>query len=225
MSKIKRSSAEIGKSDETWHMSHTGSTWMITADINSTEQSPSSEALLVTQFTVSSEIQRFITVFTKAHHFSWYSDKCIQSTVCHSTSVSFILILSSHLYPVFLSDLPTKCVHAYLTSLPCATCTAYLIFCDLFIVKSLMQGTNNDAPLYASKLGAGRHMRFTLLWALKRLSWGHVQRYEGSFPSSSTSKCYLLTPVGSSPPGRTKLMHSLYHTSAWHHFVVKPGKK
>jgi hypothetical protein len=85
--------------------------------------------------------------------------------------------------------------------------------------------TNNGAPLYAAKLEVELHMRFTLLWALKRLSWGHVQRYEGSFPSSSTSKYYLPTPVRSSLHGRTKLTHSLYRTSAQHHFFVISGGK
>lgn len=113
MSKIKLSSAETGKSDETWHMSYTGSTCMFTADINPTEQSPSSEALSVKKCTVCSGIQRFITVYTKAHHCSWSSDKCIQSTTCHSTSVSLILILSFHLYPAFsfrLTDQTCACI-------------------------------------------------------------------------------------------------------------------
>jgi len=86
-----------------------------------------------------------------------------------------------------------------------------------------MKDTNNGPPLYAAKLGVECHKRFSLLWALKRLSWGHVQRYEGSFPTSSTSKCYVPTLVRSSHPGRTKLMHSLYHTSARHYFVVMSG--
>ena len=147
----------------------------------------------------------------------------VHSMPLHFCEFNVNIILPSLSSFFFQTYRPNVCMHK-LTSPPCATCSACLIFCDLFIVMSLMQGTNNGAPLYA-KLGAGRHMRFALLWALKRLSWGHVQRYEESFPSSSTSKCYLPTPVGSSPPGRTKLMHSLYHTSAWHHFVVTSGVK
>ena len=93
-------------------MSYTGSTWMFTADINSTEQSPSSEALSVKKCTVTSGILRFIIVFIKAHHCSLSSDKCVQFTTCHPTSVSLILILSSHLYPTFsfrLTDQTCAC--------------------------------------------------------------------------------------------------------------------
>jgi hypothetical protein len=43
--------------------------------------------------------QMFLTVFTKARHWSLSWDRCIQSTLSHPTYLTSILILSSHLSP------------------------------------------------------------------------------------------------------------------------------
>ena len=104
---------------------------MCMADTNSTEKSLSWEALLVKKCTASSGIQSFITVFTKAHHCSWSSDKWNQSTTCHCP-LRLILILYPYLYPA-LSFRLTDQTQVRISNLS-NVCHVYYIFNSPWLV-------------------------------------------------------------------------------------------
>jgi hypothetical protein len=77
----------------------------------------------------------FITVFTRALHWSLSWARSIQSIPPHSMSVRTFLILSSQVClglpsGPFPSGFPTKFLYASVS----ATCPAYLIFIDLMIL-------------------------------------------------------------------------------------------
>jgi len=64
---------------------------------------------------------RFITVFTRAHHWPVSWARCIQSTTLHPSFLRSSLILSSHLRlgltsGLFPSDFPTKILYSFLIS-------------------------------------------------------------------------------------------------------------
>jgi hypothetical protein len=61
------------------------------------EQSPSIVTHIVKKFPAFYGIRRFITVFTRARHWSLSCVSCIKSASSHSVSPTSILILSSHL--------------------------------------------------------------------------------------------------------------------------------
>jgi hypothetical protein len=80
------------------------------------------EKLIVTQlvkeFNAFYETRRFITVFTRACHWSLFWARCIHFTLSHPNSLRSILILSSHLRPTFpsghfLSYFPTKILYTF----------------------------------------------------------------------------------------------------------------
>jgi hypothetical protein len=65
--------------------------------------------------------RRFITVFTRALHWSLFWARSIQSILSHSISLRSILILSTHLLHVlpsgiFPSGIPTNLLYAFLSS-------------------------------------------------------------------------------------------------------------
>ena len=97
---------------------------------------------LVKKFPAFYGTRRFITAFTSAQHMSLSWASSIQSTLPHSTSWRFILILSSHLClslpsSLFPSDFPTKTLYTPLPSPIRTTCPAHLILLD-FITRTLL---------------------------------------------------------------------------------------
>jgi hypothetical protein len=79
---------------------------------------------------------RFITMFTRACHWSLIWASCIQSTISHPTSLWSILVLSYHLHLCLPSGLlhsgfTTKILYAFLISPMHATYLAHLILLQL----------------------------------------------------------------------------------------------
>jgi hypothetical protein len=109
---------------------------------NSTHLSPSWEAAsrsATQEFPTFYGTRMFITVFTRALHWSLSWARSIQSIPPHPISLRLILILSSHLRLDLLSDLfhsgfSTKILYAFLLSPMHATCPAHLIVLDLVIL-------------------------------------------------------------------------------------------
>jgi hypothetical protein len=102
------------------------------------EQSPSWEAdghSATQEITPFHGNRTFITVFTRARHWSLFWTRWIQSTPSHPITLRYILILSFHLrldLPCghFPSGFPTKILYAFLVSPMCITCRTHLIFLD-----------------------------------------------------------------------------------------------
>jgi hypothetical protein len=87
---------------------------------------------LVIKFPTFYATQRFVTIFTHAHHFSLSCVKLIWSITSHPLSLKFILILSSYLYISLPSGLlpysvPTKTLYAVTFSPTYVTCPSQLI--------------------------------------------------------------------------------------------------
>jgi hypothetical protein len=91
--------------------------------------------------------QRFIIIFTIAHHYTLSIVRCIQSTPSHLVSLSSIFILFSHVHldlpnGLFPSGFQTKILHAFLISPTCATCSThlsviqYILFMCFFLIPS-----------------------------------------------------------------------------------------
>jgi hypothetical protein len=81
--------------------------------------------------------RRFITVCTRALHWSPSWARSIQFTPSHPISLRSILILSTHSrlgLPSHSFWLPTNILYAFLFSFIRATCPAHLIFLDLIIL-------------------------------------------------------------------------------------------
>jgi hypothetical protein len=77
---------------------------------------------------------RFITVFTRALHWSLSCVRLIQSIPSHPTSLRFILILSTHPRLRLPSGFPTNILYAFLFSPFMLTCPVHLILRDLIIL-------------------------------------------------------------------------------------------
>jgi hypothetical protein len=85
---------------------------------------------------------RFISMFTRALHWSqsWYTS--IQSIPSHLNSLRSILTLSTHLHlglpsGLFPSDFPTNTLYPFRCYPICATCPAHLTLLDLIILTIL----------------------------------------------------------------------------------------
>jgi hypothetical protein len=83
--------------------------------------------------------QKFITVFTRALHWSLSWVTSIQSIPFHPISLRSILILSTHIHlglpsSLFPSDFPTNILHVFLLSPVRATCPDNLSLIDLIIL-------------------------------------------------------------------------------------------
>jgi len=85
---------------------------------------------LVKKFPAFYRPRRFITVFTRACHWSLSTARWVQSTSSHSTSIKSILISSSHLCLGY----PTKLLYVLLIFPMCSTFPTYLILLDLITI-------------------------------------------------------------------------------------------
>jgi len=98
---------------------------------------------LVKKYSASFANRMFITVFTKARHWSIYRVRWIQYTMSHPISLTSILILSSRLRldllnSLFPSGFPTKVLYVFLTPPMPATCPAPVIL--LYLITLIIFG-------------------------------------------------------------------------------------
>jgi hypothetical protein len=97
-------------------------------------------AQLVYKFPVSYGTRRFITVFTRARHWSLHTARWIQSTPSNCfPKIRFNIILPSKpgsYERLFISGFPTKIFYAFLPSPMRATCPTHLILLYLILIMS-----------------------------------------------------------------------------------------
>jgi hypothetical protein len=146
--------------------------------------------------------RRFITVFTRALHWSLSWARSIQYIPSHPISPRSILILSTHLHLDLPSGLlrscfPTNILYAFLLVPIRATCTAHLILLDVIILTIL----GEERKLWSSSLCS-----FLQLWGV--LALGLKQ------PGRETDHLHLV-PVSN----MVKLyFHSTYIFMTW--FII-----
>jgi hypothetical protein len=133
------------------------------------------------------EIQRFITVFTRALHWSLSSARSIQFIPHHPVSLRFILILSTHLRldlpsGLFPSGFPTNILYTCIPLLHIrAICSAPLMLLYLIILIIL----GDEYRLWSSSL-------WNFLQSLDLLSLHHSSvQILSSAPCSQTPSVYV----------------------------------
>jgi hypothetical protein len=128
-------------------------------------------AQLVKKFPALYGTQRFIPVFTTAHHRSVSWARWIQSTTSHhiySTLMSFrpLLILSNVL---FTQIFPTKIVYVFLVSPMHATCNAHLVL--LAFIALIIFGEGYNLLNHDSVSSRFEPMVFWMLTTVRSSSW------------------------------------------------------
>ncbi|PNF43097.1 hypothetical protein B7P43_G02301, partial [Cryptotermes secundus] len=141
--------------------------------------------------------RRFITVFTRALHWSLSRAKAIQSTPPHPISIRSILILSTHLRLGLPSGLlpslfPTNILYAFLLSPIRATCPAHLILLYMIILTMLGEEYSFLQPPVTSSLFGPNILLNTLFSNTLSLCSSLNVRDQVSHPYRTTGKIIVL---------------------------------